>query len=121
MSIQDGKRVGNISFWNQRTALEWIHKNVQYFGENPKNITVGGYSAGGFSAFYQLAYELYHFPVSETTPGRMFTLSNNSGVQLKTLEQQQKLTSTLHGSAFQSISQTRKSLHSFVLSRITDR
>lgn len=41
-----GESVGNMGFWDQRTALEWTAKHISFFGGNAKNITVGGYSAG---------------------------------------------------------------------------
>lgn len=43
----NSESVGNMGFWDQRTALEWTARHIKYFGANPKNITVGGYSAGG--------------------------------------------------------------------------
>lgn len=57
-----GETVGNMGFWDQRTALEWTSKNIKYFGGDASNITVGGYSAGSHSAFHQLAHELYFVP-----------------------------------------------------------
>ena len=82
--------VGNIGFWDQRTALEWTHKNIVHFGGNPANITVGGYSAGALSAFQQLAHELYHIPALDAIIKRLFMFSNSSGVQAKNLEHHQK-------------------------------
>lgn len=42
---------GNHGFWDQRMALEWTYKYAQYFGGNPSNITVAGYSAGSCRLF----------------------------------------------------------------------
>ena len=53
-----GHAAGNMGFWDQRLALEWTHANVGDFGGNAGNITVGGYSAGSYSTFQQLAHEL---------------------------------------------------------------
>lgn len=44
-----GESVGNMGFWDQRTALEWTAKYISCFGGDAKNITVGGYSAGRWS------------------------------------------------------------------------
>lgn len=59
---RNGEPVGNMALWDQTTALEWTHKNISVFGGNPANITVAGYSAGGYSAFQQLTHELHCVP-----------------------------------------------------------
>ncbi|KAL0261950.1 hypothetical protein SLS55_003385 [Diplodia seriata] len=74
--------VGNFGFWDQRLALEWTRKNVSYFGGDPGNITVAGYSAGSHSAFKQLAYDLY-LPDSKAVIRRVIMWSNGPGMQPK--------------------------------------
>lgn len=41
---------GNLGFWDQRLALEWVWKNIVLFGGDPGMIAVGGYSAGEWEA-----------------------------------------------------------------------
>ena len=89
-AAKEGKPVGNMGFWDQRTAMEWTHRNISHFGGDPDNITIGGYSAGGFSAFYQLAYELYRVPTKKAIVKRIFMLSNSCGVQPKSLPDAQR-------------------------------
>jgi len=86
----DRGSVGNMGFWDQRTALEWVAQNISAFGGDPHNITVGGYSAGGLSAFQQLAHELYHKSDAEAIIRRVFMLSNSPGVEPKALSEHQK-------------------------------
>lgn len=43
-----GEPSGNQGFWDQRMALEWTKENIGYFGGNPDNITIAGYSAGEY-------------------------------------------------------------------------
>ncbi|KAJ6201945.1 carboxylesterase [Bipolaris maydis] len=81
--------VGNMGFWDQRTALEWVHANISNFCGNPHNITVGGYSAGAYSTFHQLAHELYQVPAGDQIIKRVIMLSNGPGVRPKTLQEHQ--------------------------------
>lgn len=74
----------NLGFWDQRLALQWTWENISYFGGNPSNITVSGYSAGAHSVFYQLAYDL-GVPDKKAIIKRVLMLSNGPGVQPKSI------------------------------------
>ncbi|PPJ54423.1 hypothetical protein CBER1_07381 [Cercospora berteroae] len=85
-----GEPTGNQGFWDQRLALEWTSRNIEAFGGNAQNITIGGYSAGSHSVFQQLAHELYFVPDEKAIIERAIMWSNSPGVQAKGIDEQQK-------------------------------
>ncbi len=47
--------IGNLGIQDQILALEWVKRNISFFGGDPANITIMGQSAGAISAFALLA------------------------------------------------------------------
>lgn len=45
----------NFGNLDQQAGLRWVIRNIEAFGGDPKNITIGGQSAGGGSVMTQLA------------------------------------------------------------------
>ena len=86
---EDEGAVGNLGFWDQRLALEWTFENINAFGGNPNNITLGGMSAGAYSVIHQLAYEL-GLPDEQAFISRIVLWSNGPGVQPKKLPEVQE-------------------------------
>lgn len=77
-----GPEVSNFGLWDQRAALEWTAKNISNFGGDPDKITVSGLSAGSYSTFFQLAYEMYH-PQEKQIIKQVVHFSNALAVQPK--------------------------------------
>ena len=44
----------NFGNLDQKAGLQWVYENIQAFGGDPENITIGGQSAGGGSVLTQL-------------------------------------------------------------------
>lgn len=52
----------NLGFYDQRLALDWVHKNIDHFGGAPDKITLFGQSAGVMSIDSLLTSESYKTP-----------------------------------------------------------
>lgn len=84
--LEEDPKNSNFGFWDQRLALEWTYENIAEFGGDPEKITVGGVSAGSYSAFFQLTYELYNPHVKQIIKQLAF-FSNLVYIQPKTIEE----------------------------------
>ena len=49
---------GNYGYMDQRSALQWVQRNIAAFGGNPKAVTIFGQSSGGGSVVAHLTSPL---------------------------------------------------------------
>src|SRR6202049_4145944 len=49
---------GNYGYMDQRSALQWVQRNISAFGGNPKAVTLFGWSSGGGSVVAHLTSPL---------------------------------------------------------------
>lgn len=82
----DDGTAGNFGFWDQRLALETIKANASIFGANGDNLTLGGLSAGAYSAQMQIAYDLRQ---PKPIVKQLMLWSNTLPAQPKSLEESQ--------------------------------
>ncbi|OSS54718.1 hypothetical protein B5807_00257 [Epicoccum nigrum] len=78
---------GNFGFWDQRCALEWLQNYARLFHCDPKRVTLGGLSAGAFSAHVQLNFELLHGNERKPLFSNVWLQSNAIPAQPKTLDE----------------------------------
>ncbi|XP_028142687.2 para-nitrobenzyl esterase isoform X1 [Diabrotica virgifera virgifera] len=60
LTTLDDNIPGNLGLKDQLLALQWVHDNINAFGGDPKQVTVGGESAGSMSAGFHLLSRLAH-------------------------------------------------------------
>ncbi|KAL8593931.1 hypothetical protein ACOMHN_032351 [Nucella lapillus] len=58
LNLQPPEAPGNAGMMDQRMALEWVQRNIEYFGGSHKNVTIFGESAGATSVGLHLLSSL---------------------------------------------------------------
>ena len=56
ITAENPEEPANFGLLDQRMALKWVKENIEAFGGDADNITIGGQSAGGGSVINQILY-----------------------------------------------------------------
>jgi hypothetical protein len=69
MCLDTEESAGNMGMLDMVTALEWVQKNIKYFGGDPDQVTILGESAGSAS--------IGHLLLSQQTSVSLSTLKDH--------------------------------------------
>ncbi|XP_071053943.1 esterase FE4-like [Onthophagus taurus] len=77
---------GNAGLKDQRLALEWVQRNIEYFGGDRDQVTIYGQSAGGASVHLHVlspqSKGLFSKAIMQSGVGTMLTGVQNNGLYL---------------------------------------
>lgn len=72
---QSGETLGNYGLMDMVAVLQWVQRNIDKFGGDPKNVTLFGMSSGGVAVNYLMSIaateHLFHKAISQSSAIRV--------------------------------------------------
>lgn len=87
ITAENPEQPANFGLLDQRCAMQWVKDNIEAFGGDADNITIGGQSAGGGSVLNQIAYGTEGIYKRAVVHSGMFYSPDNSFFHQKTLSE----------------------------------
>merc|ERR1719446_2007170 len=89
--MDESSTTGNYGVQDQRAALQWVQRNIKYFGGDPGQVTICGESAGAFSTMWQLVSPqskgLFHGAIMESGTSKIDWFFQNKTEAFKFYDQ----------------------------------
>lgn len=87
ITAENPSQPANFGLLDQRCAMQWVKDNIEAFGGDSDNITIGGQSAGGGSVLNQIAYGTEGIYNRAVVHSGMFYSPDNSFFHQKSLKE----------------------------------
>ena len=91
ISAENPNAPANFGLLDQRMAMQWVKDNIEAFGGDASNITIGGQSAGGGSVINQILYGPKNLFNRAVCHSGMFLMPGNNIMIPRTLAEAEKL------------------------------
>lgn len=91
ISAENPDAPANFGLLDQRMAMQWVKDNIEAFGGDANNITIGGQSAGGGSVINQILYGPKNLFNRAVCHSGMFLMPGNNIMTPRTLAEAEKL------------------------------
>lgn len=82
LTEEQGGHSGNYGLLDQVAGLKWVQENIEAFGGDPENVTIGGQSAGSMAV-----HALMASPLAKGLFNKAIAMSGGYGAALRTFAQ----------------------------------
>lgn len=91
ITAENPEAPANFGLLDQRMAMQWVKDNIEAFGGDSENITIGGQSAGGGSVMNQIVYGTENIFKRAVCHSGMFHMEENNIMNPRPLAEAEKL------------------------------